>query len=97
MNELLVHEGVSVMPNKEDFRKALSDEIEAAIRAAKTHIDINAGELHRQLGGYPGKSHSMPSCCDVLYEEQERGRADVLAAPRMRKGASLTIRYHLPR
>ncbi len=85
------------MPNKEDFRKALLEEMEAGIRAKKTHIDVNAGELHRQLGGYPGKSHSMSSCCDVLYEEQERGRADVLTAPPKKKGASLTIRYHLPR
>lgn len=85
------------MPNKSDFRKALSDEIEAAIRAAKTHIDIKAGELHRLLGGYPGKDHSMPSCCDVLYEEHDRGGADILSAPPKGKGASLTIRYHLPR
>ncbi|NKL24037.1 HNH endonuclease [Rhizobium leguminosarum bv. viciae] len=85
------------MPNKDDFRRALSEEIEAAARAGRPYADINAGELHRLVGGYPGYGHSMPSCCDVLYDEHDHGRADILSSPPKGKGASLTIRYHLPR
>lgn len=30
-------------------------------------VEIISGNLHRQLGGYPGKSHRMASCCQAMY------------------------------
>ena len=33
------------------------------------HVEINSGELHRAVGGYPGADHRMPMCCDAMYEE----------------------------
>jgi hypothetical protein len=53
------------------------DAISGSERGGVRHIDINSGDLHRKLGGYPGD--------------------EVLAAPPKGKGATLTIRYVLPR
>jgi hypothetical protein len=38
----------------------------------------------------------MPVCCDAMYDEQ-RARKSTLLSPPKGKGASLTIRYGLPR
>ncbi len=61
-----------------------------------SYIDINSGELHRKVGGYPGPNHRMPVCCNVMYREQRVGDK-VLSSPPKGQGASLTIRYKLPR
>ena len=84
------------MPNTATFRNALWDEFRRAEAKGEPYIDICSGDLHRQVGGYPGPNHRMPQCCDAMYGEQ-RASDDVLAAPRKRKGASLIIRYQLPR
>lgn len=78
----------------EIFRK----EIERLIREAKDkgdlYIDITSGEVHRNVGGYPGKNHNMPGCCDVMYS-LKRSEDIILATPLKGKGASLRIRYIL--
>jgi 5-methylcytosine-specific restriction protein A len=55
-------------------------------------VDVNSGDLHRQVGGYPGRNHRMPVCCEVMYGKM-KGDDAVLSAPPKGKGASLTIRY----
>jgi 5-methylcytosine-specific restriction protein A len=67
-----------------------------AQRRGMPHIDINAGELHRRLGGYPGRSHQMPSCCQAMYAEKKIDDM-IISQPPEGKGATLTIRYKLPR
>jgi len=58
-------------------------------------VAITAAALHRRVGGYPGNSHRMPTCCDVM--RQAMGPTDaVLSAPPKGKGASLLIRYDVP-
>ena len=56
------------------------------------YIDLNAGAIHRAVGGYPGTNHRMPVCCECMYQLM-RGTDTVLTAPPSGKGASLTIRY----
>lgn len=88
------------MPGREDFRIELAAQIERASRQGRAHIEINSGELHRDVGGYPpakGQHHAMPACCNVMWAEHDKGRADIISCPKSRRGASLTIRYHLPR
>src|SRR5260370_11450472 len=78
------------------FRTALNEMLSEASRGKHQHIDIQAGLLHRRTGGYPGPSHAMPSCCSVMRSamaEEDR----VVAEPPKCNGASLTIRYRLPR
>ncbi len=80
----------------EDFRKELRAQIDRAEKRGATHIEINAGELHRALGDYPGWDHRMPQCCSVMQQELQEGD-EVIFAPDKGQGASLTVRYKVPR
>lgn len=42
------------MPTSDEFRAELRSQLRAAELKKLPHADINAGELHRCLGGYPG-------------------------------------------
>ncbi len=84
------------MVNAEDFRTRLERAFEAAAAAGAVAIEIEAGRLHREVGGYPGPDHRMPVCCNVMYGLKEEGD-EVLYAPKKGKGASVRIRYVLPR
>lgn len=79
---------------KEDFIKAINEERAKAKSAGKQYVDINSGEIHRKLGGYPGKKHCMPTCCNAMYALQSE-KDEILTSPAKGKGASLTIRYYL--
>jgi hypothetical protein len=85
------------MPNIDDFRTELRQQFERAQAQGRAHIEVNAGELHRTLGGYPGADHRMPTCCSALKEEFARGNAVVIWEPPSTDGASLTMLYGLPR
>lgn len=61
-----------------------------------TFVEIESGDLHRRLGGYPGPGHRMPDCCQVMRRLMT-GRDSVLKEPPSGKGATLLIRYALPR
>lgn len=84
------------MLTKDDFRQELSARFRRAVERGASEVEVNSGELHRSLGGYPGIKHQMPSCCDVMHEATKTGDL-VVATPPSGKGASLTIRYKLPR
>ena len=80
----------------QDFRDELSRTLSTATSEGKRSTVVKAGELHRQLGDYPGREHRMPICCEVMYQEMKSGD-EIMAAPPKGKGASLTVRYQLPR
>ena len=84
------------MPGADEFRAALQTMLKAAQDGSAVSIDIEAGQLHRKVGGYPGPGHRMPVCCAVMYDEQRAGD-ELIAQPPKGKGASLKIRYRLPR
>ncbi len=79
-----------------DFRAALKSAFEEAERQNLSEIEIDAGELHRKVGGYPGPHHRMPSCCDAIRAEIRLGDL-VVHSPPKGKGASLRVRFKLPR
>jgi 5-methylcytosine-specific restriction protein A len=86
------------MASRDDFRSEIQAQIDRAVRQGRPHLEINAGELHRTLGGYPqGGSHAMPSCCAAMYEEFEKGKAEIIFQTSSGHSASLTIRYLMPR
>jgi hypothetical protein len=85
-----------VMPTVQEFRGALKAQFERAEKAGRSEIDINSGELHRAVGGYPSADHRMPVCCGVMEFEMRAGDT-IISAPPSKRGASLTIRYKLPR
>ena len=82
--------------NRPEFRKELLNQLAHAEGRGAPHVEITSGKLHRQVGGYPGANHRMPVCCEVMYEEMGDGDR-VVSAPPKGKGATLTIRYRLPR
>jgi 5-methylcytosine-specific restriction protein A len=51
---------------RQDFEKELKRQLAVAQAQGKTHVDINSGELHRDVGGYPSQDYRMPICCDVM-------------------------------
>jgi 5-methylcytosine-specific restriction protein A len=88
------------MPTTENFRTELKAQIDRATKQGRKHIEINAGELHRVVGGYPpqgGQSHSMPSCCYVMRSELNRENAEIIHETDSGQAPALTIRYYLPR
>jgi 5-methylcytosine-specific restriction protein A len=80
----------------DDFRSELRNQLRAACLAGKPYVEINAGILHKQLGSYPGPSHRMAMCCEVMKSETRPGDK-IVSSPAKGGGASLTIRYQLPR
>ena len=79
----------------DDFRTELRAQIGRAQRQGRPYVEINAGELHRVVGSYPG-DHRMPMCCEAMREEQKQGD-ELVFAPKEGDGASLTVRYKLAR
>ncbi len=85
--------------SKERFRNQLRDLLIDAERARKPYLEVVSADLHREVGGYPpakGESHRMPVCCDVMRDLMSAGDM-VIAEPSFGKGATLKIRYKLPR
>ncbi|MBI4198593.1 MAG: HNH endonuclease [Chloroflexi bacterium] len=85
-----------LVPNTEDFRSALHSKLQEAVKQGITYLDINSGEFHREPGGSSGRNNRLPVCCNVMWQEMREGD-EVLERPPKGKGASLTIRYQLPR
>jgi hypothetical protein len=86
------------MPNEQDFRAHIRGMIREAQAASAAFVDINSGHVHRAVSGYPAPdgNHRMPICCQVMKDEK-RSDDVVLSSPLKGQGASLTIRYKLPR
>jgi hypothetical protein len=82
------------MVSTDHFRQGLLAQMRRASSNGRIDVLINSGELYRSLGGYPGSSHGMPSCCDAMQDEMKPG--DVLLLERT-NGAGMTVRYLLPR
>ena len=84
------------MPTKEDFRAELLAQLGRAMQQGRAHVEINAGELQRTLGDYPGTDHHMSAACNAMREART-AQDTVIFQPPSGNGAALTIRYELPR
>ena len=47
--------------NAEKFRAALERNFQVAQRNSHPFVDLRSGDLYREVGGYPGRSHRMQS------------------------------------
>lgn len=83
-------------PKTSDFTAKLNTMLSKAEKERLPAIEINAGELHRKVGGYPGVDHRMPVCCNAMRKAMQIGDV-VIEEPPSGQGASLTIKYKLPR
>jgi 5-methylcytosine-specific restriction protein A len=76
------------------FASTLESLLAQARKAGETFLEVNAGDLHRKVGGFPGPQHHMSLCCNVLRGAM--GPDDfAVREPRSGSGPSLTLRYHL--
>lgn len=83
----------TTMATMDDFREELEAQIARAARQGRSHVEINAGELHRVVS--PDENlHSM--ACEAMRQLQNVGD-QVVHAPPAGDGPSFTIRYMLPR
>ena len=84
------------MPTAQDFEDALQEIFDLAQSKGENHVVVTSGDLHRRVGGYPGRNHRMPVCCGVMRRMMQRGD-EILYEPPSGQGATLTVRYNLPR
>jgi hypothetical protein len=84
-------------PAANTFEKEIRARLAKAKKQSSAHLEVNAGELHRTLGGYPGVGHHMPSCCQVMKRLMQTPPDVIVQSPPKGRGASLTVRYYLPR
>ena len=75
------------MASTADFRSELKAQLQRTEKRGAPHIEINAGELHRRVGGYPGPSHRMASCCEVMHGETQEDD-EIITSPAAGKGAA---------
>ena len=82
----------------DEVRAVLGRRFTAAERLERWHLDVNAGDLRRELDGYPSSDDRdwMPLCCTVMLAVLRRGDNFLSGSPKD-TGAALTIRYRLPR
>ena len=85
------------MPTAEVFRLELHRMMLEAMQEGREFAEINAGELHKRVGDYPGRNHRMPVCCEVMWAALAPDAGDtIVVEPPSGQGASLTVRYVLP-
>lgn len=84
------------IPRAADFRDGLNKIFLQAAKLNKSQIIVKAGELHKKVGGRSGSDARMPTACDVMRRAMHAGDSVVNAPPNGR-GASLAIRYQIPR
>ena len=84
------------MPSVEDFQSELNGMFASAQQQGKSFIEIKSGDLHRSVGGYHRHNHRLPSCCRVMKRNMKPGD-QILRQPPSGEGATLIIRFKLPR
>ena len=85
----------SDIPTSEDFRKRLDAVIDAARRRDMDSVTVQAGELHKMVGGYSNRgNHRMRACCRVMKGRMREGDR-ILSSPQSGYGASLLVLYLL--
>jgi hypothetical protein len=80
----------SAVPN---FQIHLNDILLSAQDKGFQFVDLKSGDLHRRVGA---NNHRMPMCCSVMKNNMRTGDK-ILHEPPSGQGASLIIRYKLPR
>ena len=82
-------------PRTRDFRHAIADILNEASLRGDRYVDVRGSDVHRRVGNYPG-DHRMPMCCNAMRSMMTVADV-VLKQPPSGKGASLEIRFMLPR
>jgi len=79
-------------PTVWDFQNQLMAILNAGRQIGKSYVDVESGNLHTQVGGYPDFNHRMPVCCEVIRKMMRWGDS-ILKEPSSGQDATLMIRY----
>jgi 5-methylcytosine-specific restriction protein A len=82
------------MPTLEELTLEAKAQISRAAHQRRSHIEINAGELHRTLKGRPSHSDQMRTACDALQSLMSPKDA-IVFQPQRGYGSSFTVRFVL--
>lgn len=80
----------------EQFADAIREILRSAFSEGRGSIAIRAGDLHKQMGDYPGPDHRMPACCDAMRSHMIPGDRFITQPPKG-DGSNLVVEYMLPR
>ena len=80
-------------PSREDFEIALQTRLQHAKEERKHTLGVRSGDLHQDVGGYPGPNHQMSLCCDVMREAM--GSDDTIESSESNPGPNLLVRYRV--
>ena len=81
-----------MIPSAWDFQNQLTAILNGARGNGKSYVDIESGNLHKKVGGYPNANHRMAVCCEVMKRMMRAGDS-VLSEPSSGPGETLLIRY----
>jgi 5-methylcytosine-specific restriction protein A len=79
-------------PTAWDFQNRLMAILNRARQSRQSYVDIESGNLHQEVGGYPDPNHRMPVCCEVMRKLMRPGDS-VIKEPSGSQDATLIIRY----
>ena len=85
-----------MVPRAEDFEQKIRQRWTDATEHGLAYVDVKSGDVHKAVGGYPGHNHRMPMCCEVMRRLMT-GADRIITQPERGQGASVVIRYQLPR
>ena len=83
-------------PTTQDFIAVILIMLNTAQDYNQQYLDITAGNLHAFIGGYPNPNHRMRSCNSAMRQVMQENDL-ILEQPPQGHGATLTIRYFMPR
>lgn len=84
-------------PTAGEFRAALHWRFYRAECGGANRVEVTAGDLYRETGAHPDDTDGMRSCCLVMRSEMLTDVDSVVSETGDGRGASLTIRYKVPR
>lgn len=76
-----------------DFQNHLNDILLSAQNKGFQFVDVKSGDLLKRVGAH---NHRMLLCCSIMKNNMKTGDI-ILHEPPSGQGASLIIRYKLPR
>jgi hypothetical protein len=86
----------ATMPDATAFEAEIRERWREGEEMGADFVDVQAADVHRSVGGYPDANHRMPMCYAAMRRTMVAGD-EVLAEPPRGSGATLMIRYRLPR
>ena len=81
-----------MIPTAWDFRNKLTVILNTAKHSGKPYVDVESGNLQKELGGDSNSRHRLPIFHEVMTKMMRRGDL-ILKEPRNSDGATMLVRY----